>query len=92
MRQQVLNLRQITARIPPMVVQRPPDKGICGNRKLKAESRKSIRMNKCPKCGHEWPAKNQAKGGKNRWKGMTKKQRSEEMKRVRAKGISKGKK
>jgi hypothetical protein len=45
-------------------------------------------MNKCPKCGHEWPAKNQAKGGKNRWKGMTKKQRSEEMKRVRAKGIS----
>jgi hypothetical protein len=30
-------------------------------------------MNKCPKCGHEWPAKNQAKGGKNRWKGMTKK-------------------
>jgi hypothetical protein len=45
-------------------------------------------MNKCPKCGHEWPAKNQAKGGKSRWKGMTKKQRSEEMKRVRAKGIS----
>jgi hypothetical protein len=44
-------------------------------------------MNKCPKCGHEWPAKNQAKGGKNRWKGMTKKQRSEEMKRVRARGI-----
>jgi hypothetical protein len=43
---------------------------------------------KCPKCGHEYPAKNQAKGGKNRWKGMTKKQRSEEMKRVRAKGIS----
>jgi hypothetical protein len=47
-------------------------------------------MNKCPKCGHEWPAKNQAKGGKNRWKGMTKKQRSEEMKRVRAKGTKKG--
>lgn len=45
-------------------------------------------MNKCPKCGHEYPAKNQAKGGKSRWKGMTKKQRSEEMKRVRAKGIS----
>jgi DNA-directed RNA polymerase subunit M/transcription elongation factor TFIIS len=45
-------------------------------------------MNKCPKCGHEYPAKNQAKGGKNRWKGLTKKQRSEEMKRVRAKGIS----
>lgn len=38
---------------------------------------------KCP-----YPAKNQAKGGKSRWKGMTKKQRSEEMKRVRAKGIS----
>jgi DNA-directed RNA polymerase subunit M/transcription elongation factor TFIIS len=47
-------------------------------------------MNKCPKCGHEYPAKNQAKGGKNRWKGMTKKQRSEEMKRVRAKGTKKG--
>ena len=47
---------------------------------------------KCPKCGHEWPAKNQVKGGKNRWKGMNKKQRSEEMKRVRAKGITKGKK
>ena len=29
-----------------------------------------------------------SKGGKNRWKSMTKKQRSEEMKRVRAKGIS----
>jgi hypothetical protein len=40
------------------------------------------------RCGHEWPAKNQTKGGKNRWKGMTKKQRSEEMKRVRAKGVS----
>jgi hypothetical protein len=37
-------------------------------------------MNKCPKCGHEWLNKNQAKGGKSRWKGMTKKQRSEEMK------------
>ena len=43
---------------------------------------------KCPKCGHEYPATNQAKGGKSRWKGMTKKQRSDEMKRVRAKGIS----
>jgi hypothetical protein len=34
-------------------------------------------MNKCPKCGHEWPNKNQAKGGKARWKGKTKKERSE---------------
>jgi hypothetical protein len=44
-------------------------------------------MNKCPKCNHEWPDEKRAKGGKNRWKGMTKEQRSEEMKRVRAKGI-----
>jgi hypothetical protein len=43
---------------------------------------------KCPKCGHEWPDDKRAKGGKGRWKGITKKQRSEEMKRVRAKGIS----
>jgi DNA-directed RNA polymerase subunit M/transcription elongation factor TFIIS len=39
-------------------------------------------MNRCPKCGHEYPAKNQSKGGKNRWKGMTKKQRSEEAKKA----------
>jgi hypothetical protein len=47
-------------------------------------------MNKCPKCGHKWPDDGRAKGGKNRWKGMTKKQRSEEMKRVRAEGTKKG--
>lgn len=32
---------------------------------------------KCPKCGHEWPAENQRAGGKARWHGTTKKQRSE---------------
>lgn len=33
-------------------------------------------MNKCPKCGHTWPDKDRAKGGKARWKGTTKKTRS----------------
>ena len=33
-------------------------------------------MNKCPKCGHEWPDDKRAKGGKARWKGTTKKTRS----------------
>lgn len=31
---------------------------------------------KCPKCGHNFKAENQAKGGKARWRGMTKKARS----------------
>jgi hypothetical protein len=33
---------------------------------------------KCPKCGHEWeaPSANQTKGGKARWKGTKKKDRS----------------
>jgi hypothetical protein len=33
----------------------------------------------CPNCGHQWtdPAANQAKGGRARWKGKTKAQRSE---------------
>jgi len=41
---------------------------------------------RCPKCGHRWEskAKNQAKGGAARWAGMTKAERSAEMKRVRA--------
>ena len=41
---------------------------------------------RCPKCGHRWDskAKNQAKGGASRWAGMTKEERSAEMKRVRA--------
>ena len=30
---------------------------------------------KCPKCGHVFKAENQAKGGKARWRGMTKGQR-----------------
>lgn len=32
-------------------------------------------MNKCPKCGHEWPDDKRASGGKARWRGMTKAQR-----------------
>ena len=32
---------------------------------------------KCPKCGHTFKADNQAKGGKARWRGLTKKQRSQ---------------
>lgn len=41
---------------------------------------------RCPKCGHRWEskAKNQANGGASRWAGMTKAERSAEMKRVRA--------
>ena len=30
---------------------------------------------KCPKCGHSFKAENQAKGGKARWRGMSKAQR-----------------
>ncbi len=33
-------------------------------------------MNKCPKCGHEWRDQKRASGGKARWRGLTKKQRS----------------
>ncbi len=33
-------------------------------------------MNKCPKCGHEWPDEKRAKGGKARWQGLTKEQRT----------------
>lgn len=32
-------------------------------------------MNKCPKCGHEWPDDKRAAGGKARWKGVSKAQR-----------------
>jgi hypothetical protein len=32
-------------------------------------------VNKCPKCGHEWPDDKRAKGGKARWRGMSKAQR-----------------
>lgn len=41
---------------------------------------------RCSKCGHVDTIKprNQVKGGKSRWAGMTKAQRSAEMKRVRA--------
>jgi hypothetical protein len=34
-------------------------------------------VNKCPKCGHEWPDNKRASGGKARWRGLTKKQRSQ---------------
>lgn len=34
-------------------------------------------MNKCPKCGHTWPDAKRASGGKARWHGLTKKQRSQ---------------
>lgn len=30
---------------------------------------------KCPKCGYTFKAENQVKGGKSRWRGMTKDQR-----------------
>ena len=30
---------------------------------------------KCPKCGHTFKAENQVKGGKSRWRGMSKAQR-----------------
>lgn len=33
-------------------------------------------MNKCPKCGHQWPDDKRASGGKARWRGMNKKARS----------------
>jgi hypothetical protein len=32
---------------------------------------------KCPHCGKDFPAENQAKGGKARWSGMSKKARSD---------------
>jgi len=33
-------------------------------------------MNKCPKCGHEWPDDKRAAGGKARWQGVSKAKRS----------------
>ena len=32
---------------------------------------------KCPKCGHTFKAENQVKGGKSRWRGMSKAQRKQ---------------
>ena len=32
---------------------------------------------KCPKCGHTFKAANQVKGGKSRWRGMTKAERKQ---------------
>jgi hypothetical protein len=34
-------------------------------------------MNTCPKCGHQWPDDKRAKGGKARWRGMSKAQRKQ---------------
>ena len=34
-------------------------------------------MNTCPKCGHQWPDEKRAKGGKARWRGMSKAQRKQ---------------
>lgn len=34
-------------------------------------------MNTCPKCGHQWPDEKRAKGGKARWRGMSKSQRKQ---------------
>jgi len=34
-------------------------------------------MTKCPKCGHTFKAKNQVKGGKSRWAGMSKSERKQ---------------
>lgn len=32
---------------------------------------------KCPKCGHTFKAANQVKGGKSRWRGMSKAERKQ---------------
>ena len=39
--------------------------------------RPSLTMNTCPKCGHKWHDEKRASGGKARWRGMSKKQRSQ---------------
>lgn len=46
---------------------------------------------KCPKCGHVFTDPAKTKAGKSRWKGMTKAQKSAEMKRVRAQALVKPK-
>lgn len=46
---------------------------------------------KCPTCGHDPDDIQQKRAAVSRWSGMTKKQRSEEMSRVRKKGIKKQK-
>jgi len=40
---------------------------------------------RCPKCGHRWErkAKNQVKGGRSRWAGLSAEERSDAMRRVR---------
>ena len=46
---------------------------------------------KCPTCGHDPDDIQQKRAAVSRWSGMTKKERSEEMSRVRKKGIKKPK-
>jgi len=46
---------------------------------------------KCPTCGHDPDDIQQKRAAVSRWSGMTKKQRSEEMSRIRRKGIKKPK-
>lgn len=40
-------------------------------------ARESEARMKCPKCGHQFKAENQAKGGKARWRGMSKTERKQ---------------
>jgi hypothetical protein len=47
-------------------------------------------MNKCPKCGHEWPDEKRAKGGKARWSGVSKEKRSAAAKKAALVRWSKG--
>ena len=49
----------------------------CGQEWALAYERTNVPpMNKCPKCGHTWPDEKRAMGGKARWTGLTKLQRS----------------
>ena len=48
-------------------------------------------MNRCPRCGCEFPDKGRAKGGSRRWSGVSKAKRNEIMRKVRAAGVKKAK-
>ena len=37
---------------------------------------------KCPECGHEFKAENQAKGGRARWRGVPQADRAETLRKV----------
>jgi len=47
------------------------------NSNARAEPRESEARMKCPKCGHTFKSKNQIKGGKARWSGMSKAHRKQ---------------